>query len=449
MSKHINVSVSLVALGLIVENLHYGPHSRFWWHANINKPNNLVLIRVGQKTRVFLNGRAFLVHVVVGNNENPLFPGWVCESGEYSSDIETSSTKAVSSLYSKIFKSNTRYSGHTIIGLDDDNIIQQICQDIHFFPFIIHVEKHKVFVFGIGKSSNSEWFNAGNNFASSIIYPIGKKQSIFISQIQGNKCLLDIYQSGQRIHSFSSISPSDVWKKSGYIQKIDGSKLFGLHDPITQHSINHHVPTCSTQDWNNLDIMTSLYNYHLRRRTISSVKWKLLFDKWVDQESNIIEIYSNLKTIYPARHKFGDREISAWKSFLKAAGCSNITPFESKESKVNSRKCKIKVFSNFNFNIVFYQQFQFWTKSSDPTKDKNALLQLYKAGFLVPTPIHMPTKTKTFWNCMDRTLKDNNKSHDGKRRILSIIADQFTYAEIESNLKVSCNYKQKKYHFII
>lgn len=38
---------------------------------------------------------------------------------------------------------------------------------------------------------------------------------------------------------------------------------------------------------------------------------------------------------------------------------------------------------------------------------------------------------------MDRALKDNNKSHDGKRRILSIIADQFTYAEIESNLKVS------------
>ena len=53
------------------------------------------------------------------------------------------------------------------------------------------------------------------------------------------------------------------------------------------------------------------------------------------------------------------------------------------------------------------------------------------------TPIHMPTKTKTFWNCMNRALKGNNKSHDGKRHILSIIAGQFTYAEIESNLKVS------------
>jgi len=313
MSKHINILVTLVALGLIVENLHYGSHSRFWWHNHSSSiSNHLVPIRVGQKTRVFLNEREFLVRVIVGNSENPWFPGWVCESGEYSSNIEMSSTKAISSLYSQIFKTSTRYSGYTIIGLDNDNIINQICQDIHFFPIIIDVEKYKVFVFGVGKSSNSEWYNAGNGFSSSIIHPLGRKQAIFVSQIQENKCTLDIYQFGQKIYSFSSnISPNDVWKKSGYIQKIEGCKLFGLRDPITQCTIKSNVPTCSTQDWNNLEIMTSLYNYHLRRRTISKINWKFLFDKWVDQESNIIEIYSILKTIYPARHIFGNREISA------------------------------------------------------------------------------------------------------------------------------------------
>ena len=149
MSKHINSSVTLIALGSIVENLHYGPYSRFWWHDHSNSNSkHLVPIRVGQKTRVFLNGREFLVSVVVGNSENPWLPGWISESGKYSSNIETSSTKAVSSLYSKIFETNTRYSGYTIIGLDDDNIIKQICQDVHFFPIIINVEKYKVFVFG-------------------------------------------------------------------------------------------------------------------------------------------------------------------------------------------------------------------------------------------------------------------------------------------------------------
>ena len=158
MSKHINASVTLIALGSIVENLHYGPYSRFWWHDHSNSNSkHLVPIHVGQKTRVFLNGREFLVSVVVGNSENPWLSGWISESGKYSSNIETSSTKAVSSLYSKIFETNTRYSGYTIIGLDDDNIIKQICQDVRFFPIIINVEKYKVFVFGIGKSSNSEW----------------------------------------------------------------------------------------------------------------------------------------------------------------------------------------------------------------------------------------------------------------------------------------------------
>ena len=74
MSKHINVSVTLVALGLVVEHLHYGPHSHFWWHdySSSTRSNSkyLVPIRVGQKTRVFLNGREFLVRVIVGNSEN-------------------------------------------------------------------------------------------------------------------------------------------------------------------------------------------------------------------------------------------------------------------------------------------------------------------------------------------------------------------------------------------
>ena len=56
-----------------MENLHYGPYTRFWWHdySSCNS-KHLVLIRVGQKTRVFLNGREFLFCVVVGNSENPL-----------------------------------------------------------------------------------------------------------------------------------------------------------------------------------------------------------------------------------------------------------------------------------------------------------------------------------------------------------------------------------------
>jgi hypothetical protein len=43
----------------------------------------------------------------------------------------------------------------------------------------------------------------------------------------------------------------------------------------------------------------------------------------------------------------------------------------------------------------------------------------------------MPNKTKTFWNSFRRALDDNKQTCDGKRKVLSIIAD-----ELETNLNV-------------
>ncbi|CAG8844693.1 45573_t:CDS:1, partial [Gigaspora margarita] len=89
MSKHINASVTLLALGSIVNDLHYGPYFCFWWHNHSNSNlKHLIPIRVGQKTRAFLNGREFLISVVVENSESLWLPGWVCESDEYSSNAE-------------------------------------------------------------------------------------------------------------------------------------------------------------------------------------------------------------------------------------------------------------------------------------------------------------------------------------------------------------------------
>ena len=58
-------------------------------------------------------------------------------------------------------------------------------------------------------------------------------------------------------------------------------------------------------------------------------------------------------------------------------------------------------------------------------------------GFLVSAPIHMSNKTNIFWSCFKQALKDNKKNQDGKRRVLSIIANDFTYQELQTNLNVS------------
>jgi len=61
---------------------------------------------------------------------------------------------------------------------------------------------------------------------------------------------------------------------------------------------------------------------------------------------------------------------------------------------------------------------------------------LYQMGFLVSNP-----STETFWSCFRQALKDNKKTRDGKHRILSIIANDFTYEELGHNLGVrKCSY---------
>lgn len=65
----------------------------------------------------------------------------------------------------------------------------------------------------------------------------------------------------------------------------------------------------------------------------------------------------------------------------------------------------------------------------------------------IPTSIINST-TQTFWQCFDHALKDNKKNRDGKRRVLSIIADDFTYKELQEKLNVSISIRRHKLVFM-
>lgn len=96
--------------------------------------------------------------------------------------------------------------------------------------------------------------------------------------------------------------------------------------------------------------MEPLYLYHLKSRTLADVDWYKLFKNWSLQSSNIIEIQSELSCIYPSDYIFNDREYRAWRSLIKAAGGTNITPFNKKESLV-LQFIKINHFKNLYINI--------------------------------------------------------------------------------------------------
>ena len=64
---------------------------------------------------------------------------------------------------------------------------------------------------------------------------------------------------------------------------------------------------------------------------------------------------------------------------------------------------------------------------------------LYNLGFLRSIPTTMFNATETFWKCFARSFDDNKRESDRTRRILSIIAEEFPYQELQKHLQVIVN----------
>jgi hypothetical protein len=154
MPKHRSISVNLVDLGSIVEEFHYGPYSRHWWKISTEKENGTFFpLRIGQKTKTCLNNHYFFVTIVIGNKYDVSTPGYLCQSGAYISQIENDPSKAISSVYAQIFKNGTRFSGPLVLGWQDEDIIHQLLRDVLFVPVSIFIDSLKIFIYGIGISS--------------------------------------------------------------------------------------------------------------------------------------------------------------------------------------------------------------------------------------------------------------------------------------------------------
>jgi hypothetical protein len=93
------------------------------------------------------------------------------------------------------------------------------------------------------------------------------------------------------------------------------------------------VLTCSPQEWKNPSIMESLFDFHLKRRTVN-IDWYQLFVKWDKQESSLIELHNELQIMYTENYKFNIRELRAWNTFLRAVGAHNVTSWPNDDGQV-------------------------------------------------------------------------------------------------------------------
>ena len=190
MKTHHQVDISLVSAGVLIERLHYGPYSRYWWQllpaenaeSKNEEKNTYFPIRVNQKTKA--NNREFTITIVVGSKNNSNLPGYVCQC-EAIVEIANDPTNAISGVYSKVFATETRYSDLFIMGWNDKNIIKELYEDVSFIPQLFLLEKIKIFVYGTGYSSHTDWFHAGPGYKSSLLYKFnGNKQAFLFSKFK-------------------------------------------------------------------------------------------------------------------------------------------------------------------------------------------------------------------------------------------------------------------------
>jgi hypothetical protein len=335
MSKQWKPSVKLIAVGMIVSHLHYGPFLRNWWHIKTSQNNGTKIeqfypFRIGMKTQVMLKNRPFIVRVVQGNEHNNLLPGFLCESLlESNEKAENNPTSAISKLYKKIFKNETRFSGILMMGMEDTDILNELVSDLSFQPFLINIPKIKILIHSIGTPTKQ---GARPGFASSLIHY--KSAVLFFQTINEDGCSICIYKENKLSEVFHGSNPIDVWKKLEILEEWSGETLFGLNNSDVMEKIEHAKLTCFHDEWHNYSKMEQIFRYHLQRRTSSQIDWYSLFQEWKKSNCPIIELHNRLSLLYPDDYIFSERELRAWRALLCAAGCVDITPFSKEESEV-------------------------------------------------------------------------------------------------------------------
>jgi len=290
------------------------------------------------KTHTILNNCDFII-TVVEDSECPNFPGFLCYSEEERSGICNSPTEAINTCYEKVFRSNAKFPGPPVMGFDNSKIVQQLLGDIIFRPYMFSLRRLNIFVLGIGKSKKPEWNYAGEGYKSVFQYNFNGIKSTFVQEMEGKECVVQIFTDGVLIRTFSDTDPDKVWLLiENVLSNYSGKDLFGLENLYTQICIQQaQIPSCTVLDWTLEGVLENLYKYHLKRRISCAIKWHDLFDKWLNQKGDILELRKSVLDLYPPNHEISDREWRAWKTFVRNAGCTNITPFKKGESEVSNK----------------------------------------------------------------------------------------------------------------
>ncbi|CAH1768492.1 14135_t:CDS:2, partial [Entrophospora sp. SA101] len=289
MSRSKDYPVSLISVGSLKENLHFGDFSQNWWETrqsnNSNDIDNISIlypIRIGMETMVILNETRFFITVVQGCEGSLYQPGYICEVNGKKSEVFSNSSAAITNTYQELFSSKSKFSGPLIMGHNKSKINEQILADITFYPFNCMFSNIKLFVYGIGAFTKDHLDNTGPGFKSSFVYLIGAKKikTLFVQEINEKNSSVKMYQNYNLVFTYIGNSPNNVWEKVGILSQHKGIDLFGITSPQVQSYIQKfRVPKCLPEEWIIEEKMKPLWEYHLRRFTLASTPWNEFFTK--------------------------------------------------------------------------------------------------------------------------------------------------------------------------
>ena len=114
-----------------------------------------------------------------------------------------------------------------MMGMEDDNILNELVSDLSFQPFSINIQKINIIIHSISVPVKQ---GAGCGFASSFTHSRFKERAIFFQTINENSCSIHIYKENQLSEEFHGSDPNCVWKKIGILKEWSGVTLFGLDD---------------------------------------------------------------------------------------------------------------------------------------------------------------------------------------------------------------------------
>ncbi|POG66945.1 hypothetical protein GLOIN_2v1481913 [Rhizophagus irregularis DAOM 181602=DAOM 197198] len=209
MNKCKKYDVSLIKVGKLDEELHFGAFGRFWWKT---RDNILYPIRLEMKTLVTLNKTHFIITVVKGTSVAAFQPGYICEANGITSSVYDTPSGAINFLYHILFSSKTRFSGPLICGFNDKEINKRILDDIPFQPFTIMVGNLQIFIGMIGVSDQENLGYVGPGYLSSFIYRVGEEKirTLFVQQIHQRHCSVALYQDERIKLKYSGKNPDEV-----------------------------------------------------------------------------------------------------------------------------------------------------------------------------------------------------------------------------------------------